>query len=1385
MSQRSLFRLNTETVRSFREMGRRRRGPRAMALEALEARQLLAVTANPDIYVALQATPLVVAAPGVLGNDATTTGTGLTVANFTQPTQGTLTLNSDGSFRYTPAAGATGADQFTYSVADARGGTSTGTVQFAVSATTDQASVFAGPRLASVSSTQGALLNSVLGGLVGTNLNLTAADYNGLAGGTINGGRLADALGAELGVTPDQALTTNATLGQIATAAATVAQADGNTAEVTALQDLAASVAGQTGTIQLGDLIQASPNDGSLANTDLNALDLVTGSVQLFNFNNVVKAPSPVAVSVASLGLPGIVGGVTISPQVVEPPVLTTGPAGTQFHTAAIRARIDLNLVDTLDTSALTSALSALGFAATASLGQLSVYTEVAQGQGTIASVDAIARAVTLQATPGLANVYLGDIDNSLFFDRTHVVDPTTDVGFGTVGTLSVTNALLPAANTSTGIQLRSVAIGAAPTASTEVFTAPFPQSQTVSTSATFLTNLANSLATNLNVRLEGALGPVLDPVVNTTILPILTPLVTDAVSPVLAPVLGNVADPALRLLGTGIGELDLTVNAVNRLAAPGANADFATTQLNQPVVVPVLANDAVLAGEPVTVSAVTQPTNGTAALNPDGTVTYTPTAGYLGPDTFAYTITDPNGLTATGTVTVNVLPPPPLANPDTYTTTENTALVVPGITGVLANDTDPVGNPLTAVIDANPTNGTVTLNPDGSFVYTPIAGTSGTDTFTYRATDGTVFSDPVVVTLNVQPTLPVANPDTYTAIAGTPLMVPATSGVLANDTDPNGLPLAAVVATPPTHGTLTLNADGSLIYTPTAGYLGFDSFTYQASDDNGVSSPAMVSINVQPAGLPAATPDGYTLTAGMTLTVPVATGVLGNDTDPNGLPLSAVVATQPGNGSLILNADGSLTYTPDAGFTGTDSFSYRATDASGSSVPTTVTLTVNAAPGGGETTPQPPAVVTTFPVTGTVGVPIDDAPVVTFTDGDGSTPPGSYTATIDWGDGTAPSIGMVTVANGVYQVTGDHTYDQPATFPVGVTITRSGSSGLAAATIAVIAPAASNASLAGTVFADSNGDGVREDGEAGVAGAIIILAGSSTTGQLIYYVTTTALDGSYSFSGLPAGTYAIAERTPGGTLTALATATVAGQATAGTLGGMASNRLVTAITVPAGAVGTGYNFAEEAGSSLTGTVYLDANRNGTDDGNEYGVANLVVTLAGTTATGQPVTMTTTTDMLGHYEFAGLATGTYQVRVARPASLFNRGMATPGTAGGIARGDTIAAIPFTAGASATGYNFGELARPNCRLNTPAVRVLLRVGPNGSLPATFRPLTPPVAGAIARYFPGLAARANGQAGVTAQQTRTRTRLLRAAALHAAQVDVQHGKPRPNAAARRHK
>ena len=134
----------------------------------------------------------------------------------------------------------------------------------------------------------------------------------------------------------------------------------------------------------------------------------------------------------------------------------------------------------------------------------------------------------------------------------------------------------------------------------------------------------------------------------------------------------------------------------------------------------------------------------------------------------------------------------------------------------MLGNDTDVDGNPLTAAVVTPPTHGTLTLNANGSFTYTPALNYNGPDSFTYKANDGTADSNTATVTITVAAAndAPVATDESYNATEDTPLMV-AAPGVLGNDTDVDGNALTAIVVTPPTHGTLTLNTDGSFTYTP------------------------------------------------------------------------------------------------------------------------------------------------------------------------------------------------------------------------------------------------------------------------------------------------------------------------------------------------------------------------------------------------------------------------------------------------------------------------------------------------------------------------------------------------------------------------------------------
>jgi Bacterial Ig domain len=329
---------------------------------------------------------------------------------------------------------------------------------------------------------------------------------------------------------------------------------------------------------------------------------------------------------------------------------------------------------------------------------------------------------------------------------------------------------------------------------------------------------------------------------------------------------------------------------------------------------------------------------DGTVTLASDGSFSYAPHTGFSGTDTFTYTVTD--GLLdsdpATVTITVNA---PPTAADDSYAVAQNGSLSVDA-PGVLGNDSDPDGDTLTAVLDTDVTHGTLALASDGSFTYSPNADFHGADSFTYRADDSVDQSAAATVTIRVDAS-PTAGDDSYTAAVNGTRIVNA-PGVLGNDSDPDGDTLTAVLDTDVTHGTLALASDGSFTYTPTTDFIGTDTFTYVADDGFAQSAAATVTIHVQHATV--ANDDSYAVARDTELVVSdPAQGVLANDSGDN--PLSASVDSDPSNGTLDLNADGTFTYTPTAGFEGEDSFTYTASDGHLEPAPAKVTIDVGAAP--------------------------------------------------------------------------------------------------------------------------------------------------------------------------------------------------------------------------------------------------------------------------------------------------------------------------------------------------------------------------------------------------------------------------------------------------------
>ena len=397
---------------------------------------------------------------------------------------------------------------------------------------------------------------------------------------------------------------------------------------------------------------------------------------------------------------------------------------------------------------------------------------------------------------------------------------------------------------------------------------------------------------------------------------------------------------------------------------------DTATTRPSMPVTIPVLANDS-FEGTPV-VTGTTPPSNGTLTINADNTITYTPNPGFFGADSYTYMVTS-GGVTETATVTVTVVSTPPLARDDVRTTPEDTPVrgnVLIGTGGDMA-DSDADNDPLTVTgfivggVSYIPGQtatiagvGSLTLNADGSYTFTPVPDWNGSvPVVSYVVSDGTGASNSTAIatlTIVVTPVADVAD-DTATTRPSMPVTIP----VLANDSF-EGTPVVTGT-TPPSNGTLTINADNTITYTPNPGFFGADSYTYMVTS-GGVTETATVTVTV------VSTPP---LARDDVRTTPEDTPVRGNvligtggdmaDSDADNDPLTVTgfivggvsyipgqTATIAGVGSLTLNADGSYTFTPVPDWNGSvPVVSYVVSDGTGASNSTAIaTLTIVVTPG-------------------------------------------------------------------------------------------------------------------------------------------------------------------------------------------------------------------------------------------------------------------------------------------------------------------------------------------------------------------------------------------------------------------------------------------------------
>jgi len=424
---------------------------------------------------------------------------------------------------------------------------------------------------------QASLTNAIFSSQMGTPVNSTVPELQALSGSDLDMDLLLEQLRQTTGSADNQDLAVQSiTLSQLLSAAET---ASGDPAVVQAIQSLNNQIGSSTGAFVVGDFLDvgAVPEAGS--GETINALDLVAGAISHASYNETQQStPLAATVSGSDIGLNGFVNSIEIYSIVTEPATYICGSEGSRFNAASSRIKMEVDLVDIKKSKELNAAISSSGLVLPGTskpkltLGQLELYIDVGRAEGVIQTINALANAVTIQATPAPANMYLGHIDDAIFFSNTPI-DPLTDLDFANVGELS---GKISGTQVKSNVQVRSYSKDVQdPAAETLTFTGPYPETRTVGNSAGYSGGLIQSLVQNTSyeVQLEvyepQPVSPLLQPTVDST-LESLLPLVRDILktsleNELLGPVLSSVLEPVLNATGTGLGEADVVVESIMR----------------------------------------------------------------------------------------------------------------------------------------------------------------------------------------------------------------------------------------------------------------------------------------------------------------------------------------------------------------------------------------------------------------------------------------------------------------------------------------------------------------------------------------------------------------------------------------------------------------------------------------------------------------------------------------------------------------------------------------------------------------------------------------------------------------------------------------------------
>lgn len=370
----------------------------------------------------------------------------------------------------------------------------------------------------------------------------------------------------------------------------------------------------------------------------------------------------------------------------------------------------------------------------------------------------------------------------------------------------------------------------------------------------------------------------------------------------------------------TEVTSFTIQVQSVND--APVPSDDFVLTLENVPAAGNVSLNDVDIDSPSLLYSVVQTPQTGTFILQPNGAFVYTPALNVFGIQQVTYSVSDGQGGTATALLSIAVqsVNSAPVAVNDDFFMLEDGLLNG----SVATNDSDVETSSLNYTVFSTTQNGTLVMQSNGSFVYAPVANFNGIDTFRYIASDAEA-TDTALVTIYINSVndLPTIGSDDFTLNEDGVF-----NGNLAtNDADADGNVLSYALVTSTSNGVITLNSAGTFVYTPESNYFGADTFVYSWSDGQGAAGQLMVYINVTAVNdLPVAVNDVFNGSEDTTVTGSVSL----NDSDVDNATLVYALLTSTTNGALVLSSNGTFVYTPNANSYGTDVFVYSVTDGAG-----------------------------------------------------------------------------------------------------------------------------------------------------------------------------------------------------------------------------------------------------------------------------------------------------------------------------------------------------------------------------------------------------------------------------------------------------------------------